>query len=101
MLARAFDAAVPARLVVADSFYGRSGPFRHWLEKRGRSDAVMVPKTNAIYYCDGRERVEQLGARLTEDAWVSIAAGDGAPGERVHEWTCLPLSARCAKGMRR
>ena len=32
---------------------------------------------------------------------MSIAAGDGAQGERVHDWACLPLSAQCANGMRR
>ena len=68
MLARAFDAEVPARWVVADSGDGRSHRFRQWLEKRGCAYAVMVPKTNAIYYCGGRERVEQLGARLTAEA---------------------------------
>jgi SRSO17 transposase len=100
MLARAFAADAPARWVVADSFYGRSGSFRRWLEKRGRSYAVMVPKTNAIHYRGGRERVEQLGARLTAAAWMSIAADAGAQDERVHDWACLPLSDQCAKGMR-
>jgi len=99
MLARAFDAHAPARWVVADSGYGRSHHFREWLEKRRRAYAVMVPKTNAIHYQGGRERVEQLGARLTEDAWVPISAGNGAQGEREHDWACLPLSRRCASGM--
>ncbi len=101
MLTRAFEADVPARWVVAESGYGRSHRFRQWLERRGRAYAVMVPKTNAIYYCGGRERVEQLGARLTAEAWMSIAAGVGAQGERVHDWACLPLSDQCANGMRR
>jgi SRSO17 transposase len=101
MLARAFDAHVPARWVVADSGYGRSHHFRQWLEKRRRAYAVMVPKTNAISYRGGRERLEQLGARLTEDAWVPVAAGAGVQGERVHEWACLPISASCTGGMRR
>ncbi|MBA3617778.1 MAG: IS701 family transposase, partial [Rubrobacteraceae bacterium] len=48
MLERAFAAGVPARWVVADSFYGRSHAFREWLEELGRPYAVMVPKTNAI-----------------------------------------------------
>ncbi len=101
MLARAFDAAVPARWVVADSGYGRSHRFRQWLERRGRPDAVMIPKTKTISYHSGRERVEQRGERLTEDAWMTVSTGKGAQGERVHDWVCLPLSARCAKGMRR
>ncbi len=48
MLERAFEADVPARWVLADSFYGRSHAFRAWLEERGRPYAVMVPKTNAV-----------------------------------------------------
>jgi SRSO17 transposase len=100
MLARAFAAGVPARWVVADSGYGRSHRFRQWLERRERSYAVMVPKTNAIHYCGGRERAEQLGARLAEGAWMPIAAGVGAQGERAHDWACLPLSERCTRGMR-
>jgi len=48
MLARAFDADALAQWVVADSFYGRSGPFRRWLEERDQSYAVMIPRTNAI-----------------------------------------------------
>jgi SRSO17 transposase len=101
MLTRAFATAAPARWVVADSGYGRSHGFRQWLEKRRRAYAVMIPKTNAIHYCGGRERAEQLGERLADDAWMSISAGWGAQGECVHDWACLPLSERCAKGMRR
>lgn len=99
MLARAFDADTPARWVVADSGYGRSHGFRQWLEKRGRAYAVMIPKTNALQYRGRRERAEQLGARLTEDHWIPLAAGTGAQGERVHDWACLPLSDRCPVAM--
>ena len=37
MLEQAFAAAVPARWVVADSFFGRSHAFRRWLEERGQA----------------------------------------------------------------
>ena len=47
MLDWAFEAGVPAKWVVADSFYGRLHAFRKWLEERGRPYAVMVPKTAA------------------------------------------------------
>jgi SRSO17 transposase len=56
MLEGAFRADIPAKWVVADSFYGRSHAFRHWLEKRGRSYALMVPKTDAVRYPKGAER---------------------------------------------
>ena len=58
MLARAFDGGVPARWVVADAFYGRSHALRRWLEERGRSYAMMIPKTNTVWCQGRRERVE-------------------------------------------
>jgi len=84
MLARAFEAGVPAQWVVADSFYGRSGAFRRWLEERDQSYAVMIPRTNAIEYQGRRIRVEQLAERLFE-------RGSAA-------WLCLELSEECAAG---
>jgi SRSO17 transposase len=56
MLKRAFKVDVPAKWVAADSFYGRSHGFRHWLEKRGLSYAVMVPKTLTPSVTKGVER---------------------------------------------
>jgi SRSO17 transposase len=88
MLARAFDADVPARWVVADAFYGRSHELRRWLEARERPYALMIPKTNAVWCRGRRERAEQLGARL-------------CPDPALGPWTCLELSDECAAGMRR
>jgi SRSO17 transposase len=88
MLARAFAAAVPARWVVGDAFYGRSHGLRRWLEEQGRAYALMIPKTTAVRYQGRRERAEQLGARLS-------AVASGLP------WVCLELSEACAAGMRR
>jgi SRSO17 transposase len=56
MLERAFEADVPARWVVADSFYGRSHAFRMWLEERGRPYAVMVPKTKTRFLSEDARR---------------------------------------------
>jgi SRSO17 transposase len=88
MLARAFDADVPARWVVADAFYGRSHAFRRWLEACGRPYALMIPKTNALQYRGRRERAEQLGERL-------------CPDPALGSWASLALSEACADGMRR
>jgi SRSO17 transposase len=99
MLGRAFAAQVPARWVTADSGYGRSHAFRRWLEKQDRAYAVMIPKTTAVQYEGRRERAEQLGERLPEDAWVTMAT-EGQAGP-AHQWVCLPLSEPCAKGRRR
>ena len=88
MLGRAFDADVPARWVVADAFYGRSHELRRWLEERERPYALMIPKTNAVWYQGRRERAEQVGP------WLR-------PDPALGPWACLELSEECAAGMRR
>jgi SRSO17 transposase len=79
---------VPARWVTADAFYGRSHELRQWLEAQGRAYALMIPKTNAVWYQGRRELAEQVGERL-------CAAALSEP------WVCLELSEACAAGMRR
>jgi SRSO17 transposase len=101
LLERAIDAGVPARWVVADSFYGRSHGFRRWLEQKGHAYALMIPKTNAVRYQGRRERVERLAGRLPSDAWVSVPAEGSSSGRRPWEWTCLELALDKADGMRR
>ena len=59
MLGRAFSVGIPARWVVADSFYGRLHYFREWLEERGRPYVVMVPKTNAVPLGGRKKKIEQ------------------------------------------
>jgi len=100
MLERAFEAGVPAKWVVADSFYGRLHAFREWLEERGRPYAVMVPKTNAVPLGGRKKKIEQHVERLPEDAYSEACpARDG--GRRPWEWACLDLAADPEKGMRR
>lgn len=72
MLERVFAAGVPARWVVADSFYGRSHAFREWLEERQRPYAVMVPKTNSVPLGGRKKKIEQHVERLPENAWSEV-----------------------------
>ncbi len=102
MLERAFSANVPARWVVADSFYGRLHSFRAWLEQRGRPYAVMVPKTNAVPLGGRKKKIEQHVERLPEDAFREVRpARDELGGRRPWEWACLELEADPEKGMKR
>ena len=101
MLERAFAAGVPARWVVADSFYGRLHSFREWLEARGRPYAVMVPKTNAVPLGGRKKKIEQHVERLPEDVWSEVRPAQDDGGRRPWEWACLDLAADSEKGMRR
>lgn len=111
MLARAFASDVPARWVLADSFYGRSHALRRWLEQQGRAYVLMVPKTTAVEYLGARERAEQLGARLPEAVWNSHAHipiptlgprhGDAVDAIGRHQWACLTLTSAHGRDMGR
>ena len=101
MLEWAFAAGVPARWVVADSFYGRLHSFREWLEERGRPYAVMVPKTNTVPLSGRKKKIEQHVKRLPEEAFLKVCPARGSGGRRPWEWACLGLEADHEKGMRR
>ena len=101
LLQRAFDTGVPARWVVADSFYGRGHRLRHWLEQQGRAYALMIPKTNAVRYQGRRVRVERLGQQLPEDAWMSVSTRGASSGLQLWEWACVEISEDGLAGTRR
>jgi SRSO17 transposase len=101
MLERAFEADVPARWVVADSFYGRSHAFRVWLEERDRPYAVMVPKTNAVPLKGRKKKIEHCVERLPKEAFSEVRPAGDAGGRCPWEWACLDLAADPEKGMER
>ena len=101
MLERAFRAGVPARWVVADSFYGRSHAFRVWLEKRDRPYALMVPKTNAVPLKGRKKKIDRLVERLPEEAFCEVRPAGDAGGRRPWEWACMELAPDPEKGMGR
>lgn len=86
---------------MADSFYGRSHGFRHWLEKRRRPYVVMVPKTNAVRYQGRRKKIERLVGCLPEEAWAPVATEEDPNGRHPWEWVCLVLSGDSRRGTRR
>lgn len=101
MLERAFEAAMPARWIVADSFYGRSHAFRRWLEECGQAYVVTVPNTHAVRYQERRQTATKLVERLPSETWMLRSVGMGVQGERRQLWACLPLSEECPAGRQR
>lgn len=91
MLRRAFDTDVPARWVVADTVYGMARGLRGWLEEQGYSYVLAVTGTQGVYH-EGRQRqARTVAKRLPEEAWFQASAGKGSKGERLYDWSCVPL----------
>jgi len=91
MLKRAFEAGVPARWVVADTVYGTARGLRGWLEKRGIFYVLAVPKTRGVYYEGCQRQARMVAQGLPEEAWMRASAGAGSKGDRLYDWTCVPL----------
>ena len=97
MLERALDAGVPARWVVGDAVYGSDGKLRRALEARepglraGGQEHRAADHLAALQPArPGRGRRRSRPA-LEPDAWQRLSCGEGAQGERLYDWACVPL----------
>jgi SRSO17 transposase len=96
MIERALDAEVPARWVVADEVYGSAGKLRRALEARDQAYVLAVkrnekPTTWPPYAPPGQVAVADVAAALTPEVWLRLSCGEGAQGERIYDWACVPL----------
>ena len=103
MLERAFEADVPARWVVGDAVYGSDGKLRRALEAWEQAYALAVksteqPTTWPPYGPPGQVAVADIAAVLQADQWQRLSCGDGAQGERLYDWACVPLRPGLQRG---
>jgi SRSO17 transposase len=92
MLARAFDAGMPAAWVTADEFYGGERGLRRDLQARQVGYVLAVARSHRIDLPIGRLRADQAAARLHRRCWNRLSAGQGAKGERVYDWALLHIT---------
>ena len=103
MIERALEAEVPARWVVADEVYGSDGKFRRALEARDQAYVLAVksnekPTTWPPYAPPGQLAASEVAAALEPEAWVRLSCGEGAQGERIYDWACVPLRPALREG---
>jgi SRSO17 transposase len=103
MLERAFEADVPARWVVGDAVYGSDGKLRRALEAWEQAYALAVkstekPTTFPPYAPPGQVMAADVADGLEPDAWRRLSCGEGAQGERIYDWACVPLRPGLQKG---
>ena len=96
LIERALDAEVPAKWVVADEVYGSDGKFRRALEGRDQAYVLAVksnemPTTWPPCAPPGQVAVSAVAGALEPDGWQHLSCGEGAQGERIYEWACVPL----------
>jgi SRSO17 transposase len=96
MLARAHDAAVPARWVTADEVYGAHSRLRNTIEDLGFSYVMAVAVNQHVVAAAGQRagrefRADELIAALPGQAWRTRSAGKGTKGDRLYDWARTPI----------
>jgi SRSO17 transposase len=87
MLARAFDARVPASWVTGDEAYGQVSALRRALLAKGLSYVLAVPSNQQVHLAAGGEgRIDAAVAALKAQCWTTITVGAGAKGPRTYQW---------------
>jgi SRSO17 transposase len=81
--------------VTGDENYGSDGALRGWLEERHRPYVLAVRANEYLWIWDDAVAPQQLpvaviAARVPEQAWVRLSAGDGAKGPRIYDWALVP-----------
>jgi SRSO17 transposase len=93
MIARALAAGVPFEWVTGDAVYGSDWRMRAWLEERQLSYVLGVTAQYRIFTGHEREWAAAVVKRLPDKAGSRASCGAGSKGERVYDWTRLPLGA--------
>jgi SRSO17 transposase len=101
MLARAFDAAVPAAWVAGDRVDGDHRPLREWWEERPQASVLTVSGKEDVGRAGRQWQVTTLLAMVEEEDWCRLRAGDGTQGPRWSAGRWLPMAAPCQPHGRR
>ena len=86
MLERARVAGVPFSGVTGDSVYGGDYAIRSWARQHRRGYVLGVTSGQHL----GLRPVTVWIEELDQQAWARLSAGEGAKGERMYDWACLP-----------
>jgi SRSO17 transposase len=105
MVAKLLDEGLPCAFVLADAVYGSDARFRRMLEARGQAYVLAVRSNHTLRIFEDWQLTqtdpETMIAGLPQDAWHALSAGEGAKGQRLYDWACVPLSHTSEVGFSR
>jgi hypothetical protein len=91
MLARAFEAGVPAQWVVGDTLYGYD-ELRTWLEERHTSYVLAIPETHLVWMAGRQHPIGYQAALLPPVAWTVLSAGEGRKTTTALRMGLVPIA---------
>ncbi|GAC1397144.1 MAG: hypothetical protein NVSMB56_12160 [Pyrinomonadaceae bacterium] len=93
MIARAVEAKVPFLWVTGDAVYGNDRRLRVWLEEQDIFHVMAVGVQQHVWVGFRQLRIKSIIESIPENAWHLLSCGAGSKGERVYEWTIVPLTS--------
>src|SRR4051794_7538157 len=101
MLARAFEAGVPAAWVTGDEVYGGDGGLRRWLEAERRPYVLAVRANQYVWVGFRQSTVAALAKALPKRAWHKITIAAGSKGPRRYAWAWVVINSDLGPAWRR
>jgi SRSO17 transposase len=91
MLKRGLDAGLPFGWLTGDTVYGNDWRVRAWLEAQRINYVLGVSAQYRLFTGQEREWAATVVRRLPAAAWQRCSCGAGSKGERLYDWTRLPM----------
>lgn len=105
MTARLLDEGRPCAFVLADAVYGSDVRFRRMLEARGQPYVLAVRSNHTLRFFEDWHLIQTdpraIIAELPPKAWQPLSAGEGTKGQRLYDWTRLPIRHEAGAGFSR
>jgi SRSO17 transposase len=92
LISMALDAGIPCAYVLADALYGSDKSLRVMLEQREQPHVLAVRSNERLMAGSFHTRTAaEIADSVVEDDWRRLAAGEGAKGPRLYDWTRVRL----------
>jgi len=92
LIASALDAGIPCAYVLADALYGSDKSLRVMLEQREQPHVLAVRSNERLMSLPFKtETASAIADRIEPHDWHRLAAGEGAKGPRLYDWTRIRL----------
>jgi SRSO17 transposase len=92
LITAALDAGVPCAYVLADALYGSDKSLRVMLEQREQPHVLAVRSNERLLAGSFRTRTAaEIADAVAPGDWQRLAAGEGAKGPRLYDWTRVRL----------
>lgn len=98
LVVAALEGGAVAAWVAGDEVYGADPGPRNELEQRQVGYVLAMACSHPVTTAAGKQRADEIAARLPQHAWQRPPAGAGSKGQRFYDWAWITLDADTEPG---